>query len=249
MAPSDSSRSDDAAPAVDPRRISLDEIHETIRDRICLLEYAPGSLLREAELAAEFGVSRTPIREILQRLAQEGLVKSRNGVGTLVQPLDFGEIEDIYEMRLRIAPLIGELSPRPVLASHIARTDELLRRARTIAADFDLREYWNVNHDLHFIVAELIGNSALAEMWDRFYFQAARMWYDLARSLGPEVARSLVREIEDTLEAMHSGDVPAIGFIQRSYIAYGLRQLRMRHSPDAEPDAPRSHPRHERPSE
>ncbi len=219
------------------RRIAPDEIHETIRDRICLLEYAPGSLLREAALAAEFGVSRTPIREIMQRLAQEGLVESRNGVGTLVKPLDFDEIEDIYEMRLRIAPLIGELSPRPVFASHIARTEALLGRARAIAADFDLRAYWNINHDLHFIVGELIGNVALAEMWDRFYFQAARMWYDLARSLGPEVARSLVREIEDTLEALRGHDVVAVGFIQRSYIAYGLRQLRARRAPAADGDA------------
>lgn len=213
------------------RRISPDEIHETIRDRICLLEYAPGSMLREAALAAEFGVSRTPIREVMQRLAQEGLVESRNGVGTLVRPLNFEEIEDIYEMRLRIAPLMGELSPRPVLASHIARTEALLGRARAVATDFDLREYWNINHDLHFIVGELIGNAALAEMWDRFYFQAARMWYDLVRSLGPEVARSLVREIEDTLEALRAHDVAAVGFIQRGYIAYGLRQLRAQRAP------------------
>ena len=126
-------------PAVS-RRISPDEIHETIRDRICLLEYAPGSLLREAALAAEFGVSRTPIREIMQRLTQEGLVESRNGVGTLVKPLDFDEIEDIYEMRLRIAPLIGELSPRPVFASHIARTEALHGRAPAHVTAFDQRE-------------------------------------------------------------------------------------------------------------
>ena len=230
MAEPELSESDGTAEPGVSRRISPEEIHGTIRDRICLLEYAPGSLLREAALAAEFGVSRTPIREILQRLAQEGLVESRNGVGTLVKPLNFEDIEDIYEMRLRIAPLIGELSPRPVLSSHIGRTEGLLAQARNLAGAFDLREYWNINHDLHFIVGELIGNVALAEMWDRFYFQAARMWYDLARSLGPEVARSLVREVEDTLEAMRSRDVPAIGFIQRSYIAYGLRQLRARHA-------------------
>lgn len=226
------SRSETLALPAGQRRISPEEIHETIRDRICLLEYAPGSLLRESALAAEFGVSRTPIRETLQRLALEGLVESRNGVGTLVRPLNFEEIEDIYEMRLRIAPLIGELSPRPILASHIAETEDLLARARALTADFDLREYWNVNHDLHFIVGKLIGNVALAEMWDRFYFQAARMWYDLAPSLGTEVSRSLVREIEDTLEAMRSDDVLAIGFIQRSYIAYGLRQLRARYAED-----------------
>ena len=54
------------------------------------------------------------------------------------------------------------------------------------------------------------------------------MWYETARSLGSEVSRSLVRQIEDTLEAMRSTDVVAIGFIQRSYIAYGIRQLKAR---------------------
>jgi DNA-binding GntR family transcriptional regulator len=132
-------------------------------------------------------------------------------------------------MRLRIAPLIGELSPRQIRATHIAETEQLLSRARALTRDFDLREYWNINHDMHFIVGKLIGNQALAEMWDRFYFQAARRWYDLARTLGPEVSRSLVREIEDMLEALRSGDILAIGFIQRAYIGYGLRQLRAHH--------------------
>ena len=174
-----------AAEAGQPRT-STEEIHATIRNRICLLEYAPGSLLREAALAVEFGVSRTPIREILQRLAQEGLVKSRNGVGTLVRPLDFDQIEDIYEMRLRIAPLIGELSPRPVLfQTHVERAEDLLRRARALASVFDLREYWNVNHDLHFVVGGLIGNVALAEMWDKLASRRpARCSYKMARSLG-----------------------------------------------------------------
>jgi DNA-binding GntR family transcriptional regulator len=230
----------ESRPQPNSQRLSADEIHATLRDRICLLEYAPGSLLREALLAKEFGVSRTPIREILQRLAQEGLVSTRNGVGTLVRPLDFDQIEDIYEMRLRIAPLIGELSPRQVDDGHIRRTEELMKRARALAVAFDLREYWNVNHDLHFVVRELIGNVALAEMWDRFYFQAARMWYDLARSIGSEVARSLVREIEDTLEALRSGDVLAVGFIQRTYIAYGLRQLRAGHLAAEENEASKS---------
>jgi DNA-binding GntR family transcriptional regulator len=242
MAETDSPPPGDIQALTRARRVSAEEIYGTIRDRICLLEYAPGSLLREAALAAEFGISRTPIREVLQRLAQDGLVRSRNGVGTLVRPLEFDEIEDIYEMRLRIAPLIGELSPRPVLESHIGQTEELLKRARALASTFDLREYWNINHDLHFTVGELIGNVALAEMWDRLYFQAARMWYDLARSLGAEVSRSLVREIEDTLEALRSRDVPAVGFIQRTYIAYGLRQLRARHGRDPNRSVARGSP-------
>lgn len=215
-----------AAEALTPqRRIQLDDIHKQLRDRICLLEYLPGSLLREGDLAAEFGVSRTPIREVLQRLALEDLVESKNGVGTIVTALDYRKIKDIYEIRLRIAPLIGELSPNGIVPSHVQRTEALHLRARKLVAAFDIKEYWQINHDLHFLIGELIGNGALLVMWDRFYFQVARMWYDLARAVGEEVSKSLIREIEDVLDAMRDGDVRAIGYIQRNYIAYGLRHL------------------------
>lgn len=216
-----------------------------MRDRICLLEYAPGSLLREADLAAEFGVSRTPIREVLQRLALEDLVESKNGVGTIVTELDYRKIKDVYEMRLRIAPLIGDLTPSRVERQHIERIERLLARARRLMRAFEIEGYWQINHDLHFLIGELIGNSALRVMWDRFYFQAARMWYSLARELGSEVSRSLIREIEDVLEAARAGDVRAIGYVQRHYIAYGLRRLVARYEqpPPAIPAPRRSEPR------
>jgi DNA-binding GntR family transcriptional regulator len=54
-------------------------IYKAIRERICLLEYAPGTVLNEGQLADEFEVSRTPIRNVLQRLNYEGLLKTRNG--------------------------------------------------------------------------------------------------------------------------------------------------------------------------
>jgi DNA-binding GntR family transcriptional regulator len=162
---------------------------------------------------------------VLQRLALEDLVESKNGVGTIVTALDYRKIKDVYEMRLRIASLIGELSPNSIAPSHVERSEALRARAQRLVAAFDIKEYWQINHDLHFLIGELIGNGALLVMWDRFYFQVARMWYDLARALGEEVSKSLMREIEDVLDAMRDGDVRAIGYIQRNYIAYGLRHL------------------------
>ena len=72
-------------PAAMPRppsaRERADRIYRILRDRICLLEYAPGSLISEEELAQEFEVSRTPVRRVLGRLESEGLVQSVHGVG------------------------------------------------------------------------------------------------------------------------------------------------------------------------
>jgi DNA-binding GntR family transcriptional regulator len=209
------------------KRVQLDAIHDELRDRICLLHYPPGTVLREGELAAEFGISRTPIREILQRLAFAGLVEARNGVGTIVTAFDFAELKDIYEMRIKVAELIGQLSPRGCKPAHIRAVEALLDRARRLRDDFDIREYWRINHEMHFIVSDLIGNTALRKMWDHFYFQVARIWYGVARNKSGEVAESLCRELEDVLRAMALNDVAAIGFIQRNYIASGLRHVQV----------------------
>src|SRR5262245_6269575 len=140
------------------KRVELEAIYATLRDRICLLDYPPGTVLREAELAEEFGISRTPIRTVLQRLAFGGLIESRDGVGTIVTSLTIGELRDIYEVRLRIAEMIGFLSPRPCTAEQVAAAAALSRRAERLTQRFDLIEYWRINHDLHFLIGDVIGN-------------------------------------------------------------------------------------------
>ena len=214
-----------ARPANEVRRIAPETIQAEIRDRICLLAYPPGTVLREGALAIEFGVSRTPIREILQCLAYMGLVEVHNGVGTIVTELDRDEIVELYRMRIKLAELIGEMSPRPITRAQIHSTEILLQRAHNLEVRFDAREYWRINHEMHFMIGTIIGNAGLRRIWDQFYFQVARVWYGVIRELGPETARMLVNEIEEVLRAMRENDPAAIGFVQRNYIAFGLKRV------------------------
>lgn len=236
-APSCETIEDRALPA---RRISSEEIYAQLRDRICLLHYPPGYVLREVELAAEFGVSRTPVREVLQRLAIGGLVEVRNGVGTIVTRLDLDEIEDLYEMRLQVALLIGQLNPRLPSLGDLSLLEDLRDRSRTLQEDFRLEEYWMINHELHRLIAGLIGNRSLRELWDNLYFRAARVWYDIARSFSSEAVDYLQEELDETLTAAREGDMVALGYVQRNHIAYGLKRVRQWHqsSTDAGEKAP-----------
>lgn len=212
---------------IDPprKRLGNDAIYATLRDRICLLHYPPGTLLREADLAAEFGVSRTPIRTVLNRLAFGGLIESRDGVGTFVTSPTFEELRDVYDIRLKIAELIGQLSPNPCSAQQIEAVARLRARAVKLEASFDILEYWQINHDLHHLIGDLIGNAPLRQMWDHFYFQAARIWYSIAREMGAEVSAALVAELTDVHRAMQANDPMAVGYVQRNYIAFGRRKI------------------------
>ncbi len=207
------------------KRVPADAVFRILRDRICLLDYPPGTLLREAELAAEFGVSRTPIRAVLQRLAQVGLIESRDGVGTIVTDLTFEEIRDTYRMRLKIAELIGQMDPRPFTPEQGRAADALRQRAAALTESFDIAAYWRINHDLHFLISDVIGNAALRQIWDHLYFQAARMWYRHARGDPAGVTVSLVAELDEVERAIAENDAVALGYVQRNAIAYGLSRL------------------------
>lgn len=210
------------------QRPSADDIFATLRNRICLLDYPPGTVLREADIAAEFGVSRTPIRAVLQKLAHSGLIDSRDGVGTIVTDLTLSEVRDIYRMRLKIAELIGQMDPLPLNGEQRDAVEALQRRAGKLSKTFKIEAYWQINHDLHFLISAIIGNSALRQMWDHFYFQAARIWYQHARSDPSGVAASLIDELDEVHRAICENDPLALGYVQRNYIAYGLSRLQPR---------------------
>ena len=83
------------------------QIYESMRQRIAIRHYPPGAWLKEQEIAAEFGVSRTPVRQALQQLETEGLVEIKNGVGVRVTEVDDAALDQIYLLRLELVALIG----------------------------------------------------------------------------------------------------------------------------------------------
>jgi DNA-binding GntR family transcriptional regulator len=88
-----------AVPTRLPRATYASMVTERLRDSIVTGSLAPGSQLSEAELATRFGVSRGPVREALQRLIQEGLVRAEPHRGVFVPVLTDADVRDIYLAR------------------------------------------------------------------------------------------------------------------------------------------------------
>ncbi|CUJ97621.1 putative HTH-type transcriptional regulator YdfH [Ruegeria denitrificans] len=205
---------------------SAEAIQTKILQRICFLDYPPGEQLKEAELAAEFGVSRTPIRDVISRISHLGLVETRNGVGTVVVALSAAQIRHVYDMRLELAPLIGTMSPRSITKSDCEIGQELLQEAKALCKAFDSRKYIEINHRLHELITGLIGNDTLRSFWWQTYCQAASTWYLVSNQRDSEMALALVAELNEINTALDLGDVTAIGFIQRTHIGYGYQRIK-----------------------
>ena len=223
-------------------RARAERIYRTLRDRICLLDYPPGARLSEEELAAEFAISRTPLRRVLARLEAEGLIGSVHGVGTIVTDVDVEALAQVYRLRMELAPLLGKLDPAPLGEAGLDRIRAMIAECDTVAEAGNARAFLRLNMAFVQEVNRLTGNLALREISERLYIQVARVVLKMMPELGLAAEfRAFRNEMEEVLAAAEIGDWDAIGHIRRAHISMSftrmLRNARARHAeePRAEP--------------
>lgn len=201
-------------------------VYDVLRQRIATRQYAPGSRLTEAEIAEEFEVSRTPVRQALHRLAVEGLVEVKNGVGIRVTEADDAELQDIYELRMSLATLIGRLSPRPLSKEDLAELNSVKQRLAEILAsntDPEIGEYADLCDRFFARLSNVIGNSFLRQFQDQLYTQTDRYWYGwLAKADIRQEIQYFFYEVEESLRALAVNDFDALGMIRRNHISMML---------------------------
>ena len=207
-------------------RERFERIYLILRDRICLLDYPPGSHLSEEELAKEFEISRTPVRRVLARLESEGLVQSVHGVGTIVTDVDVEELQQVYHLRLELAELVGKLSPLPRTAADLDRIRALIKRCDADMLNPDQRAFLRLNMDFFYELTAMTGNQPLREISERLYFQVARVVLKMMPQLGlVEEFTAFRREMMEILAAAEIGDWESIGHIRRAHISMSFRRM------------------------
>jgi len=211
-------------------RDRFEHMHNEIRNRICLLDYAPGMRLSETELAEEFGVSRTPLRRVLVRLEGEGLLQSVQGVGTFVTDAEIGELEQTYRLRMELAELTGKLSPTSPDAELVGEFRALAARSKILCNAPEPRAFAELNMDFYLTLLKLTNNDPLREISERLYFQTTRIWL---KSVFASVidfrdeTRVFDREVEDILAAVELGDMQAAALIQRAHISMSFTRMQI----------------------
>ncbi|MGE0280500.1 MAG: GntR family transcriptional regulator [Rhizobiaceae bacterium] len=203
-----------------------DRLFRILRDRICLLDYPPGHVLSEEEIATEFQVSRTPVRRVLAMLEAEGLVQSVHGVGTLVTDVNFAELEQVYRLRLELASLVGRLSPLPWTAEAFDRLAALIARCDAAMAEPDQRVFLQLNLDFFDLMNGMIGNAPLRQVSERLYVRVARVFFKMMPLLGlRQEFQSFRNEMTEVEAAARCGDDEAIGFIRRAHLSMSFTRM------------------------
>ncbi len=171
----------------------VDTIYQTLRDRICLGRYQPGDVFHETELGQEFQVSRTPIRQVLQRLAFEKLAVVRTGVGTIVEDFTQSDARNYLEIHARILETIAELKLFQSAADQHEALATLQVRASMLSGTPDAERIWTFLKAVQELTDQILADDTLRHMNELLFYRAVRALMAGVRH-APEQAAKVIRD-------------------------------------------------------
>ncbi|MDP5228027.1 MULTISPECIES: GntR family transcriptional regulator [Arthrobacter] len=175
-------------------------IRDTLRTRIFEGHYAPGARMVERDLAAEFHVSRLPVREALRMLQQEGLLTERATRGSVVTALEDKDVDDLFDVRIALEVLTCRLAAERATQEDLAGLRRLVEQAEEALSRGSLADAHRFNSEFHDELTRIADNTFLRTALEPL--QGRMHWlFRHVRDL-PEI----IREHRELLEAVASGD-------------------------------------------
>jgi DNA-binding GntR family transcriptional regulator len=140
------------------------KIYTELRDKILNFEIQPNFRLTETELATHFDVSRTPIREALQRLETEGLLTIRPKQGCFVRAMDLHEFTDYYQIRVNLEMLSLEMACINMSDEALKKLCKVWEKSPSTGSDTEAEYVANLDETFHLALAEGGGNRVLLKL-------------------------------------------------------------------------------------
>jgi DNA-binding GntR family transcriptional regulator len=173
---------------LNPRRVA-EEVYDILRQRILACDLPPGSRLDVGLIATQLGISRTPVKDALQKLSAQGLVEIHSRRGTFVSRISMDDARETFEVRAALEGKACEL-----LAGKIP--PPLTRRLRSLTTgmfveDLTVVDHARLNNEFHQLIIERAGNQRLIKMYSELnaHMQIARIYFrsDDWRSRGAKI--------------------------------------------------------------
>jgi len=198
-----------------------DQVYASLRDSIRSGRLKSGQILQEVTIAADLGVSRTPVREVLARLASEGMIQAE-GRGYVVPRLSVQDVEDIYELRLMIEPEVLRK-----VASRISSRDQMqafrAELANMVAADEadNVNAFMEANYRFRDAWLKLETNARLLRVIEQY---SDHVRYLRVTTLGDASTRAIViKGLRALTSALAAGDGDAAAKAMRAHLEQARR--------------------------
>ncbi|WP_210880252.1 GntR family transcriptional regulator [Roseovarius autotrophicus] len=207
-------------PAESPDLTLGQRAYLALRGMAISYQLAPGVRLNEVELARDLDVSRTPLREAINRLVSEGLLVA-NGRGVFARRLDPAEVRDLYEARLGLETFIVSVACERAQPGAINRLDAYLDHSVSVQGSSGIEELVRLDEGFHAQLAALTGNAELQRMLESIHARIHFFrWVDMRGRRDHTQA-----EHRRILAAIRAGDAPHACTITRAHINRRMDQI------------------------
>jgi DNA-binding GntR family transcriptional regulator len=208
---------------LDRARQAAPQVFERLRNAIIALELPPGAPLSRAELAGQFGVSSTPVRDALMRLEEEGLVDVFPQHATVVSQIDVGRAQQAHFLRQALELEIVRLLAANPDAALIVRLDNAIALQQRFAKAGDFEAFMAADNDFH---AQLYAAAGKQDLWTLVRSRSGHI--DRLRRLhlpSPGKAQNIVRHHRLITRAIEAGDADAAQRHLRTHLSGTLSEL------------------------
>ena len=180
---------------------------ETLRDAIRKGILEPGERLMEVQLAEELGISRTPVREAIRKLEQEGYVIMMPRRGTYVSDISTNDVKEIFEIRSALESLATGLAARRIEPEELETLQNLLVEIEGYINKNDIEKIVETDIKFHGLLYKVSRNERLVNIINNLKEQLAR-FRTLSMSY-PGRLQETLEEHSEMVEAIANGDVSA----------------------------------------
>jgi len=204
VAKSDGSGADSAPIVLDRTRLATVQVYERIRDDIVSLRLKPGEAISINDLAARFGTSRSPVREAVIRLANEGLVEIFPQSGTRISTIRMSDVRDVYFVRRAVEAALVEHLAIQHTAEQIKVLRGILDRQKDCVGRDDVPGFYRLDELFHHTIAEFAGFPGVWRLMHVQKFQMDRLRHIVLPM--PSRPKRIVREHKAIVDCIAKGD-------------------------------------------
>ena len=201
------------------RRALYQDVAERLRNQIFARELEPGGWIDEMKLCAEYGISRTPLREALKVLAAEGLVTMKLRRGAYVTEMSRDDVAQVYHL---LALLESDAARTVALQASAAQLEQLQQLHARLESQVRRRDsFFATNEQFHLLLLQMAGNRwALQTVLDLRQVMKLNRHHSLFKR--GRLAASLA-EHRALMQAIAQGDGDAAGALMRAHFVSGLQ--------------------------
>ncbi|MEA2108702.1 MAG: GntR family transcriptional regulator [Pseudomonadota bacterium] len=204
-------------------RSKKDIIHSTLKRQILNLKIKPNQVLKEEEIAQAHGVSRTPAREALQLLEQEGFLEQKRKIGYLVRALTREDLKEIIEVRSILEGYAARLATTRKDSRTIEQLKEINEKAVHLLDVWELEKFFRNSSDFHDVLYRGSGNQRLCGIIESLRDNFLRYRRMLLRI--PSMPQIQIEDHTQMLTMMEKGREDAVERLVRKHIRRGGKAL------------------------